>query len=118
MRIVSRAEFLKLTKPTIFAKVKILETGQPDIDYDLNILYPHDGYKNDFNVMPLDISYNIQADYPDELCSQYDKLENGESVALEYDTIMRDGCFDEDNIKFAIFEENDLAVFKRLINSI
>lgn len=117
MRIVSRAEFLKLTKPTIFAKAKILESGQPDIDYCLNIFYPYDGYTNDFQVLPLDITYNIKADEPSELYDQYERLESGQSVELEYDSIVRDGCF-EDDIKFAIFEEADLAVFKRLINSI
>lgn len=115
MKIISRSEFLNLTKPTIFSKVTLLE-GQYIIEDDLNILYPS-YYINDFEVLPLNISYNIECTDSSDIVEKIDTLEQGQSVNLEYDSIMRDGLF-EDDIKFAIFEQKDLDRIKKVINSL
>lgn len=111
MKIINRDEFLKLERPTIFSKVDV-SNGQHIIDNELNIFYPS-LYSNDFELMPLNIEYNIDSD---DALDCFHKIESLQ-CNLSFDSVMRDGLFEGD-IKFAIFEKDDLIRFKNLIDSL
>lgn len=100
MRIVTRDEFLKLPKGTLFAKFQpnvfddycIKDETIGDIDFFYSPLWPQ-----------LDTEDSNQTDL------MLDELINDPNLSkpVVYNNLFRDGCFDEDQL-FAVFDASDV----------
>lgn len=98
MRIISRAELMKLPEGTIFAYYRPCIFGGLHIKGTTG---PHD-----FDVMSLD--GNIECDGSEDFVDILDNaVESGESFDLDFDRYGREGFFDNDQL-FAIYEEKDM----------
>ena len=105
MRVVSRADFLKLPPGTIYAK------GKPW--YFENISIKADSLPNDFVCLGLawvDAHDSGEASYRLE-----EMLKAGASYPLDK-VYGRDGCFDDDDI-FLVYERDDLAWIRDQIDA-
>jgi hypothetical protein len=104
MKLLNRAEFLKMPSNTVFTKYK------PTCFDEILIKGDSTGY-NDFWFQDL---LQVESDDRGQTFDTFDKLENGESIKMDYDCEGRDGLFEEDQL-FAVFEKQDVAdLIKRL----
>ena len=106
MKIVNLQQFLALPAETLFAKY------QPCVFGDWEIKVGNAG-QQDFYTQAINgaIAFNDTGEFVDRLT---DAEENGVSIAMDFDTSMRDGLF-EDKQLFAIYERPDIeALIARL----
>ena len=108
MKIVNLKTFKSLPKGTVFSKyMPSVFDGLmiKDTSWDVDFLYQ-------------DLIGNIDADSSDDFYYMCQAAERGESLNLDFDTVERDGLF-EDNQLFAIYETNDVeGLICRLLNGL
>lgn len=98
MRIVNLQQFLELPAGTIFAKY------EPCAFEELCI--KHKSIPPDFFYYPI---MNIQCRGSNDFSSLLDAAENdGADLAMDFDSINRDGCFEPDQL-FAVWSSADVA---------
>ena len=106
MKIVNLQQFLAMPAETLFSKY------QPCVFGDLGIKVGNAGQR-DFFTQEINgaIAFNDTGEFVDRLA---DAAENGASIAMDFDTSMRDGLF-EDGQLFAVYERADIeAMIARL----
>lgn len=98
MKIVNLKSFRALPSGTLFLKYEPCVFGELQVKGDT--------WEYDFlcGEMAAPIDANSSDDYGNKLD---DAMENGTSVALDFDCYGRDGCFD-DNQLFAVYEKEDM----------
>lgn len=100
MRIVDRQTFLALPAGTVYQKWEPCFFGETCIKGETT---PHDDWYE------TRITGAIEHDDSEEFFERCtDMAEQGASVPMEFDTICRDGFFDQDQL-FAVFEPADVA---------
>lgn len=105
MRVVNRAEFLALPIGTVFNKHSLGNLGDPCIKGET--------WGNDFLVQYFD---TLECPTGTETIDTLYRLEAGEEIALDFDCLGRDGCFDDDQ-QFAVWSDADVeALITRLQN--
>jgi hypothetical protein len=108
MKILNRQQFLALTGPVLYAKYEpCISTS------DLSIKYPND-MPNDFVYVDLVIG-SVSAKGQDDLVDMVGAAVLPDvSIEMDFDSTMRDGCFDKDQL-FAVYEKADV---QKLINKL
>jgi hypothetical protein len=101
MKILTRTQFLALPAGVLFAKYT------PSYFGPLELKDSTCG-ENDF--FSLEIASAIEWKNSDEMLERLDRAEAGESIAMDFDTVGRDGLFDRDQL-FAVWESADVAAF-------
>jgi hypothetical protein len=103
MRIINRAEFLKMPVGTLYIKYK------PYYFEGLEVKEDSGGLDNDWCASELTgISTIKEGDNSGDIMDALDRyVETGESFELEIDGYGRDGGFDDDEL-FAIYEPQDI----------
>ncbi len=110
MKILRRADFLKLPEGTIFAKGKPWYFENLSIKADSLFL---EGGGNDFLCLSLPW---VEASDSGQAMSRLDEmLETGVSYPME-DSYGRDGCFDDEEV-FLVLEEDDLLQLRGYIDT-
>lgn len=101
MRIINRKQFLALPPNTLYSKYR------PCFFDPVEIKGETLGHGDDFLMQRIAdaIDCNGSQDYSDKL---FDAAELGESLAMDFDCLGRDGCFDADQL-FAVWEPADVA---------
>ena len=98
MKIITRAEFLKMPKNTLYANYEPCWFGPISIKGET--------IGNDFLVQQ--IADSIVANDSEEFADKLEEAKNtGKSVEMDFDIEGRDGMF-EDNQLFAIYERRDI----------
>ncbi len=98
MKIVNRAEFLKLPENTLFSKYRVCCFGELEIKGK--------SYPNDF--MSQEINSAIRCDNSDEFLRQLEQARaEGVSLSMDFDVEGRDGLFENDQL-FAVWEDEDV----------
>lgn len=106
MRILRKAEFLRMPIGTLFAR------GKPWAFEQLSVKGESLHNSDDFFAMDL---VSIKSDGSSEWVERLDKmLETGVSYPLETDGYGRDGCFDSEDL-FLVYELADLQDLHRII---
>ena len=109
MKIVDRKTFLEISKPIVFCKYRP-QVFESEMCIKGETLKTINGYCDDFFYISL---LQIKASNFTELFYATEKaLVEKSSLALDFECVQRDGCFDEDQL-FAVFEPEDI---KGLIN--
>ncbi len=100
MKLLNRKEFLKMPAGTLFMKF------EPCVFGDLCVFQGPAG-NNDFYYDPLGdaIAHRGSLDLHDHV---FPGLKLGESMPMDFDCTGRDGLFDGDEIKFAVYEKADI----------
>lgn len=109
MRIVDRQTFLALPPNTLYSKYAPCFMEHLHIKMDT---LPSD-YASDWWEVQIADAVDCQgsADFADKL---HEAEKNGTSLAMDFETQGRDGCFDEDQL-FAVWEDADVrALIERL----
>jgi hypothetical protein len=99
VKIVSRTEFMNLPAGTIFNKFSLGNLGDPCIKGET---------WNDCQDFLVQYFDNLKSESGTEYIDTHFRLENGEEVALDFDCLGRDGCFDQDQL-FAVWSDADVA---------
>lgn len=105
MKVLTRAEFMKMPEGTIFAK------GKPWCFEDLSVKG---------QTLPSDFIYlslvTVESDSADEWSSRLNEmLETGCSYPIDESGFTRDGCFDEGDL-FLVYEKSDLLMLRSHID--
>ncbi len=115
MRLLTKEEFLKLSKPTLFFYYE----GNLAFD-DLHIKYDT-LWDEDFVCMSLlnEIKYTGEqdADIRTEKIEMQKKFERGESIELDYEAASRDWLYEE-NQKYAVLEKKDVQKMIAILQTI
>jgi hypothetical protein len=111
MKIVDRKTFLSLPKGTLFQKY------EPCVTEELAVKFKSIG-DIDFYYMNIDGTFLIDSDGCNEETDILDDSEkNGTSFDIEFNSIMRDGCFDKEQL-FMIWEEKDIELLKSFLDTL
>jgi len=108
MRIVKRPEFLKMPAGTLYSKYEHCVFG------DLNIKEETLATGNDWFYQQIadSIESTGTENFSDKL---HESAETGKSLGMDFDCLGRDGCFEDDNQMFAVWERADVnALIQRL----
>ncbi len=106
MKIVNLETFLSLPSGTIYSKYE-------PCCFD-GLMMKGDSLMKTNDFIYQNLIGNIKAPSSEDFCCNCDKMEQGESVELDFDFMGRDGLFEEDQL-FAIYENNDI---KKLIKAL
>lgn len=111
MKIIDRTAFLAMPAGTLFSKYA------PCYFENLSIkegtLVSRSDLRDDFLAQPISdaIEHGGSEDFSDKLCAAQ---VGGVSLAMDFQSLMRDGCFDNDQL-FAVWERADVeALIARL----
>lgn len=97
MRIVDRKTFLGMPAGTVFSKYR------PCVFGDLHIKGSTVG-TNDFQVQQIHDAIDCDGDFSDIL---FAATESGQSISMDFDSLGRDGLFEE-GVLFAVWERTDV----------
>ncbi len=101
MRILNRQEFLKLPKNTVYSKYKPCFFGAFEIKMDT--------WDNDFLVQ--EIAGAIECSETSDFIS---KLESNEHIKMDFDSVGRDGLYEDEQL-FAVLDDEDVkSLIERL----
>lgn len=109
MRVVDRKAFLNMPAGTLFAKY------DPCVFQELRIKVGNCGADDFFYSNIVDAIDSYESGQFGALLEE--SRETGASVAMDFDAISRDGCFDDDQL-FGIFEPEDLLKLIAKLTSI
>lgn len=108
MKIINRQQFLQLPAGVLFTKF------EPSCFDELRI--KGDTIGADFHAVT--IADAIDADGTSDLLDKIHRAEGGESLHMDFETVQRDGLFDEDQL-FAVWEREDVEkLVGRLLDSL
>lgn len=102
MKILNRKQFLETPKETVWSYY------EPSVFHDLNIK-TSDKKDLDFDFYYDDIVGAIEAGSSEDFSDACDKMEQGESVAMDFECTQREGLFDEKQL-FAVYEKEDVEM--------
>ncbi len=110
MIIVNFEQFIKLPSGTIYCETEPCWFGELKVKYET--INDNDWYLSGFRCLKQDEDNWLQ------IHELYEKLENGESLNIDLDTLERDAMYDK-NRKFLIYEKKDiesmLNLFQKLL---
>lgn len=108
MKIIKRAEFLKLPENTIFSQYR------PCVFEDIGIKGPNCG-DNDFFLTSIYPPWPESSGSEEMMNILDDAVEKQTTFFLDFDSGGRDGCFADDDTLYAIWEKEDIQrLIKRL----
>lgn len=106
MRIVNLEEFRKMPSGTIYRKYEPCSFG--------DICVKHDTWEYDFLYQDL---IDFESDDSGDYVNMCEKMVSGDSVAISFDTVSRDGLF-EKNQMFLILEKEDVKSLYNFIGDL
>lgn len=108
MRIIKRDEFLAIEQQVVYAKVY----GEWKLG-ELHIKLGNAG-ENDWVKQPItadSVKCNDSAEYEGVIRKAF----AGENVSMDFDNGVRDGCYERDNVLFAVFDQEDVRLMVKAL---
>jgi hypothetical protein len=113
MRKVKMSELCKLPIGTVFSTHA--KDSMPCFNPQLFILCERSGGENDFYYLPVHGQFEGTDDFEDDFNANL-KLDSGESVAMDANTVYRWGMYDPEEL-FVVFDNNDVKKIVMVLSS-